>query len=66
MMLPVADCLITFIDSKGEAAETEVWVEFARSHGYIEEDKLKYFLGKYDEVGKMLNSMIKQPEKFCF
>jgi len=54
------------VNAKGEAAETEVWIEFARAHGYIAEEKLRYFLAKYDEVGKMLNSMIKQPEKFCF
>jgi four helix bundle protein len=54
------------VDSKGEAAETEVWSEFARAHGYIGDEQLKHLLEKYDEVGKMLNSMIKQPEKFCF
>jgi four helix bundle protein len=54
------------VDSKGEAAETEVWIEFAHAHGYIKEEKPKYFLDKYNEVGRMLNSMINQPEKFCF
>lgn len=54
------------VDSKGEAAETEVWIEFARAHGYTDEEKPKHFLDKYDEVGKMLNSMIKRPEKFCY
>lgn len=53
------------IDSKAEAAETEVWIDFATSHNYIDEEKQKYFINKYDEVGRMLNSIIMQPEKFC-
>lgn len=53
------------IDSKGEAAETEVWISFATAHNYLNVEKQKYIIEKYDEVGRMLNSIIKQPEKFC-
>jgi len=53
------------INAKGEAAETGVWIDFARAHDYINEESQIYFLNKYNEVGKMLNSMINQPEKFC-
>ncbi|MBI4548374.1 MAG: four helix bundle protein [Ignavibacteriae bacterium] len=53
------------IDVAGEAGETEVWIEFSFNHGYIDKDKREYLLAKYTEVGKMLNSMINHPEKFC-
>ncbi|MGA1977932.1 MAG: four helix bundle protein [Bacteroidales bacterium] len=53
------------VDSKGEADETEVWIDFAQAHCYIDKEKQQYLLEKYNEVGKMSNSMINQPEKFC-
>jgi four helix bundle protein len=53
------------IDADGEASETTVWLDFSRDHSYINMEKHEYFIEKYNEVGKMLNSMINQPEKFC-
>ena len=53
------------IDSAAEAGETGVWIEFAADHGYLSKDKRIYLQEKYDEINKMLNSMINQPEKFC-
>ena len=53
------------IDSDGEVSETTVWLDFSKDHGYLNLEKHKYFIGKYQEVSKMLNSMINSPEKFC-
>lgn len=53
------------IESDGETSETTVWLDFSKDHKYIPEEKHDYFITKYDEVAKMLNSMINQPEKFC-
>jgi four helix bundle protein len=53
------------IESDGETSETTVWLDFSKDHKYISEEKHEYFITKYDEVAKMLNSMINQPEKFC-
>ncbi len=53
-------------DSAGESGETEVWIDFSFDHKYINEEQKKKLLEKYTEVGKMLNSMIRQPEKFCY
>lgn len=53
------------IDAAGEAGETEVWIDFSFSHSYIDKEKQTYFLEKYNELNKMLKSMINQPEKFC-
>ena len=52
-------------DSSTEAAETEVWLDFCRDFHYMTAERQEYFSAKYEEIGKMLNSMIQQPEKFC-
>ncbi|MHB8906876.1 MAG: four helix bundle protein [Melioribacteraceae bacterium] len=53
-------------DSAGETGETEVWIDFSFDHKYINAEQRNKLLEKYSEVGKMLNSMIRQPEKFCY
>ncbi|MBK6966129.1 MAG: four helix bundle protein [Bacteroidales bacterium] len=52
-------------DSLGEEYETEVWLAFSRDCEYIELVKYDYFIHEYDEVRKILISMINTPEKFC-
>lgn len=52
--------------SYGEMSETKVWLDFARDHDYISDEDYRKLYDKYDEVGKMLNSMINHPEKFCY
>ncbi len=32
------------VDYKGEADETEVWIDFAEAHNYIDKEKQQYFL----------------------
>lgn len=54
------------VDAAGEAGETEVWIDFSFAHRYLDKGKQEYFFEKYSEVGKMLNSMINQPDKFCY
>ena len=53
------------IDSSGEAAETEVWLDYSLDLKYIEKEKHDELVSQYEEVLKMLNSMIQNPEKFC-
>jgi len=53
------------VDCSGEASETEVWLDMSCDCGYLSKEKHRYFLGKYDEVNRMLHGMINQPEKFC-
>jgi four helix bundle protein len=53
-------------DSDGEAAETTVWLDLALDHSYMLKERHSYFMARYVEVGKMLGSMIRQPEKFCY
>lgn len=52
-------------DSDGEATETQVWLEFSKDCGYIPNEVCKRLLNEYVEVGRMLGSMIQNPEKFA-
>jgi four helix bundle protein len=51
-------------DSDAEATETQVWLDFARDCGYITPQDHGHFAAGYEEVGKMLSVMIKNPGKF--
>ncbi len=51
-------------DSDGEAAETIVHLNFAKDCGYITEEEKMNLLDNYNQVGKMLQSMMAHPEKF--
>ena len=51
-------------DALGEEYETEVWLDFAKEHRYIEESAYKNLLERYNEVRKMLVSMIHNPNTF--
>jgi len=53
-------------DSEGEAAETQVWLEFSYKCGYINKNQTEKLDKKYDHIiGKLVN-MIKHPEKWSF
>lgn len=51
-------------DADGECSETLVWLDFARDCSYIAKDKHAELFSRYEEVGKMLGSMINNPKKF--
>ena len=53
------------LDSLAEEAETEVWIDTSKDCKYIDEQLHSSLLEKYNEVTKMLSSMINSPEKFC-
>ena len=53
------------VDSLAEESETEVWLDYSKDLKYIELEKHHYFISKYDEVARMLSSMIDNPDKFC-
>ncbi|MCM3873228.1 MAG: four helix bundle protein [Pyrinomonadaceae bacterium] len=51
-------------DADGEAAETQVWLEFAECCGYLTKRRESELRIGYEEVGRMLGGMIAHPEKF--
>jgi four helix bundle protein len=51
-------------DADSEGAETQVWLDFAHDCGYLAQDRHNALIIGYEDVGKMLGSMIATPEKF--
>jgi four helix bundle protein len=51
-------------DSDAETSETQVWLDFSRDCGYLPLEQPKRLVAGYEEVRRMLNGMIKAPEKF--
>ena len=49
-------------DSESEAAETQVWLQFAVECGYLDRVRAASFYHAYDEVLRMIVSMIHHPE----
>ena len=52
-------------DSLGEEYETENWLDYSRDCNYITSETHSELMTGYDEIRKMLISMINNPEKFC-
>jgi four helix bundle protein len=51
-------------DSDSENAETQVWLQFALVCGYISNSEFSDLNNKSLEIGKMLNHMIENTEKY--
>ncbi len=52
-------------DCLGEEYETETWLQYSLDCKYIEENVFVDLMDKYEEVRKMLISMINNSGKFC-
>ncbi|MGD0923024.1 MAG: four helix bundle protein [Terriglobia bacterium] len=52
-------------DSDAEATETQVWLDFALDCGYLSQEQHRKLITGYEEVGRMLSSMISHPERFA-
>lgn len=51
-------------DSEGEAAETQVWIEFSFHHNYISKEEFDNLIIVYDHIIGKLVVMSNQPEKW--
>lgn len=51
-------------DSEGEAAETQVWLDYALECGYLEATTLAELYDKYDHIISMLVNMYTNPDKW--
>ena len=52
-------------DALGEEFETEVWLNMAYDMKYLDTDTHDQFMSKYNEIRKMLISIMNNPGKFC-
>ena len=48
-------------DCDGEASETQVWIDFALDCGYMSKEDHDRLTSGYEEVGRMLSSMLSNP-----
>lgn len=53
-------------DCEAEAAETQVWLQFAVKCEYLDRDTAASLYETYDEILKMLVDMIGHPEQWTF
>ncbi len=51
-------------DSDAENSETQTWLLFAKECNYIDEIVLGRLISESEEVGKLINYMINNPDKF--
>src|SRR5271166_4611427 len=49
-------------DAEAEAAETQVWIEFAVKCGYLDRDQAETSYRAYDDIRRTLVGMITHPE----
>jgi four helix bundle protein len=52
-------------DSLGEEHETETWLDFSKDCNYITKEEHIELSAGYDEIRKMLVSMITKPDQWC-
>ena len=53
-------------DSDGEAAETQVWLDYSLACNYIETSEHDALYDKYDHIIAMLTNMMNKPEQWGF
>jgi len=53
------------LDALAEEAESEVWIDMSLDFNYIDKSLHDSLLNQYQEVARMLSSMINNPNKFC-
>ena len=51
-------------DADSENSETQLWLDFAVACEYIEEDKKLELQNKSEEIGRLINYMMNNPDKF--
>ena len=51
-------------DSDAEATETQVWLDFAHGCGYLSPEDQQRLVSGYEELGKMIGTMMANPERF--
>lgn len=56
--------IVKLSDSEGEAAETQVWLDYALACNYLDKDRHVKLFDKYDHIIAMLVNMIYKPESW--
>ena len=56
--------LLRLVDADGECTETMIHLSFAKDCGYISGNEFENIKSGYNEIGRMLGSIINKPENF--
>jgi four helix bundle protein len=51
-------------DSDSENTETNVWLDFSKDCKYITQEQHLKFISRNEEIGKLLNHMMNNPDKY--
>ena len=51
-------------DCDAEHTETEIWIEFAKSCNYLNEEQYKDLIDKSEEIGRLLGAILREPSKY--
>ncbi len=57
--------VLKMAEADGEVAETQVWLDMAHDCGYLTLEMRDELTAIYEQIGKMLGSMMAHPERFC-
>ena len=61
----VAHFVSKLTDSDAEATETMIWLDFSLKCNYITAEIYRELSAEYEQIGRMLGSMIASPQRFC-
>ncbi|MGH2643354.1 MAG: four helix bundle protein, partial [Chitinophagaceae bacterium] len=53
-------------DAEGEAAETQVWLDYSLACKYMEKGNHQLLYDKYDHIISMIVTMVIKPENWTF
>ena len=59
-----AHFVLKISDSDAENSETSVWLDFSRDCEYMGLDLHSKFLARNEEIGRLLNHMMNNPDKY--
>ena len=59
-----AHFVLKITDSDAENSETGIWFDFSKDCQYLNSEKHQEFTSRNEEIGRLLNHMINNPEKY--
>ena len=60
-----AHFILKITDSDAENTETNIWLDFSKGSNYITQEQHLQFISRNEAIGKLLNHMINNPDKYA-
>lgn len=58
--------ILKLSDAEGEAAETQVWLDYAIEFGFLEKNQYDHLYDQYDHILSMISKMIQDSDKWTW